>query len=93
MGRLAAAALVAALVALFVFTHSGARATDVCADHGLARASAAPSLFPPGARCIGGTDSPDIVKFDGAFLLVAPAVYLLVGLVAVSRRRRGAAPG
>ena len=81
MGRAAAAALVAALVVgAFVFTHSGARATEVCGDHGLARASASSSLFPPGARCIGGTDSPDIVKFDATFLLVVPAAYLLIGL-------------
>jgi hypothetical protein len=66
--------------------HSGSRATDVCGDHGLAPASASPSLFPPGARCIGGTDSPDIVKFDGVFLLVIPAAFLLVGLA--GRRAR-----
>jgi hypothetical protein len=78
---------VAAVAAAFVFTHSGSRATGVCGALGLAPASSAPSLLPPGARCIGGTGSPDIVEFDGAFLLVAPAVFLLGGLVVSLRRR------
>jgi hypothetical protein len=84
MGR-AAAALVSTF-AVFLFVHSGARAADVCDDHGLARASAAPSLFPPGAQCIGGTEAPEVVKFEAAVLLVAPAAYLLVGLVAPRAR-------
>ena len=84
MGR--AAAAVVATLAVFLFVHSGSRAADVCGDHGLARASAAPSLFPPGARCIGGTEAPDIVKLDAAVLLVTPAAYLLIGLVALRGR-------
>jgi hypothetical protein len=76
------------LVALFVVMHSGSRAEAVCNENGMAGAGSPLSLFPPGARCIGGTDSGDVVRFDGSFLLVAPALYLLLGLVALGVRIR-----
>jgi hypothetical protein len=81
------------LFALFWFMHTGGRAGTVCGDAGLASTSedAIPSLWPPGARCIGGSEQPDSVRLDATFLIVTPAVVLMVcaaSLPAALRRRR-----
>jgi hypothetical protein len=76
------------LVALFLVMHGGARGEAVCNEHGLASAGSAPALVPPGARCIGGTATGDVVKFDGSFLIVAPSICLALGLVGLATGRR-----
>jgi hypothetical protein len=72
--------LVVVMVALFWFTHSGARASGVCDNTGLAAVSdqSFPSLWPPGARCIGGTEELDIVRFDPSFLILAPTILIVL---------------
>jgi hypothetical protein len=91
--RLAAGvACAVVLVALFLAMHSGARGEAVCTEHGLASAGSAPSLIPPGAGCVGGAATGDVVKFDGSFLIVTPSIYLVLGLLELLasgvRRRR-----
>jgi hypothetical protein len=86
---LLAAAAAACVVALFAFMHSGARAGSICAEHGLASAVPAFSWWPPGARCIGGTDEGDVVELNPAFLIALPALYFAVFLLdRLARRTR-----
>jgi hypothetical protein len=74
-----ASSITVIMAALFWIMHTGARANSVCGDAGLQAVPdrSAPSLWPPGVRCIGGSEQADIVRFDPTFLILLPTVFLL----------------
>jgi hypothetical protein len=70
-----ASSLVLGLIIVFAFMHSGARGAAVCEEHGSGAVEPTLSVWPPGARCIGGTLDVEITRFDPSFLVLAPTIY------------------
>ena len=73
--RLLAPALVAAfaLAAVFAVMHAGAQGAAVCHREGF-EGPGTLSLWPPGARCVGGEPERVRVLVSSAFWLLGPAV-------------------
>lgn len=68
---------VLAVVAAFVFIHSGSRADALCAREGAAVPDGL-SLLPPGVRCSGGEPVQTVTRFDPIVVLATPGFLLLV---------------
>jgi hypothetical protein len=83
--RIPAVICLLATVGVFVFLHTGSRASNLCARDG----SVVPeglSAWPPGARCSGGEPVRADTKFDTTVLLVVPGIALLAfGAAAIAR--------
>jgi hypothetical protein len=77
-----------ALVAAFVFLHTGARASATCRRERFVPGGDL-SLWPPGVRCTYGEPAVSDVVISGWFWLAATAIVIAVGIVGALAIRPG----
>ena len=81
---------VGVFAAAFAYMHTGARAEHLCNANGFSGPGSF-SLWPPGARCVGGEPRIERTYFDPVFIIPAVLILMLAG-GALALRQSGA-PG
>jgi hypothetical protein len=77
---------------IFAWMHTGSRAIALCAEQGFSGTGSL-SLWPPGARCIGGDPTIEKTMLHPAFFLLVAAITLaLLGAAAIVCAPRAARP-
>jgi hypothetical protein len=72
---------------MFVLGHSGDSAAATCEVLGAALPDGI-SLWPPGVRCTGGEPAIEVVRLNGAFVVLTSVVIALLGVAGVFAARR-----